>query len=65
MPTLRHFVSWGPHRKRGDAALRDTLMAIAGKAFAEDRTIIETATEHGCKAGPCGANKTLTVRNPL
>jgi hypothetical protein len=62
MPTSHYFTSSGPHSKRGDAALRDTLMAIAG---AEDRTIIETATEHGCKAGPCGANKTLTVRNPL
>ncbi len=39
--TSRYFFSWGPHRKHGDEALRDTLMGIAGRAFAEDRTIIE------------------------
>jgi phenylpropionate dioxygenase-like ring-hydroxylating dioxygenase large terminal subunit len=39
--TSRYFFSWGPHCKHGDAALRDTLMGIAGLAFAEDRTIIE------------------------
>jgi vanillate O-demethylase monooxygenase subunit len=39
--TSRYFFSWGPHRKHGDAALRDTLMGIAGMAFGEDRTIIE------------------------
>jgi vanillate O-demethylase monooxygenase subunit len=39
--TSRYFFSWGPHRRHGDAALRDTLMEIAGRAFAEDRTIIE------------------------
>jgi phenylpropionate dioxygenase-like ring-hydroxylating dioxygenase large terminal subunit len=37
----RYFFSWGPHIKHGDAALRDTLMGIAAKAFAEDRTMIE------------------------
>jgi vanillate O-demethylase monooxygenase subunit len=41
MKTSRYFFSWGPHRKHGDPALRDTLMAIADKAFAEDRAIIE------------------------
>jgi vanillate O-demethylase monooxygenase subunit len=39
--TSRYFFSWGPHRKHGDAGLRDTLMGIAFKAFAEDRTMIE------------------------
>ena len=39
--TARYFFSWGPHRKHGDAALRDTLMGIAHKAFEEDRTMIE------------------------
>jgi vanillate O-demethylase monooxygenase subunit len=34
--TSRYFFSWGPHCKHGDAALRDTLMGIAGKAFAEE-----------------------------
>jgi vanillate O-demethylase monooxygenase subunit len=39
--TSRYFFSWGPHRKHGDATLRDTLMGIAFKAFAEDRAMIE------------------------
>lgn len=39
--TARYFFSWGPHRAHGDAALRDTLMDIAGRAFAEDKTMIE------------------------
>src|SRR5262249_3943662 len=39
--TSRYFFSWGPHIKHGDATLRDTLMGIAAKAFAEDRTMIE------------------------
>jgi vanillate O-demethylase monooxygenase subunit len=39
--TSRYFFSWGPHRRHGDAALRDTLMGIAFKAFAEDRAMIE------------------------
>jgi len=37
----RYFFSWGPHRAHGDAALRDMLMEMAGRAFAEDRTMIE------------------------
>lgn len=39
--TSRYFFSWGPHRNHGDEALRDTLMGIAGKAFGEDKRIIE------------------------
>ena len=39
--TARYFFSWGPHRDHGDAALRDMLMGIAGKAFAEDKLMIE------------------------
>ncbi|MEP7314511.1 MAG: aromatic ring-hydroxylating dioxygenase subunit alpha [Pseudomonadota bacterium] len=39
--TARYFFSWGPHRDHGDEALRDILMGIAGKAFGEDKTIIE------------------------
>ncbi|MEP7312598.1 MAG: aromatic ring-hydroxylating dioxygenase subunit alpha [Pseudomonadota bacterium] len=37
----RYFFSWGPHRRHGDEALRDVLMTIAAKAFAEDKRIIE------------------------
>jgi len=39
--TARYFFSWGPHRRFGDEALRDTLMAMAAQAFAEDKTMIE------------------------
>lgn len=39
--TARYFFSWGPHRHHGDAALRDTLMGIAGQAFGEDKVMIE------------------------
>lgn len=39
--TARYFFSWGPHRDHGDEAMRDALMAMAGQAFAEDKTMIE------------------------
>ena len=39
--SARYFFSWGPRRDQGDAALRDTLMALAHQAFSEDRTMIE------------------------
>ena len=39
--TARYFFSWGPHRQHGDAAKRDMMMAMAGQAFAEDKTMIE------------------------
>jgi len=39
--TARYFFSWGPRRDMGDEALRDTLMGIAAKAFAEDKLVIE------------------------
>jgi vanillate O-demethylase monooxygenase subunit len=39
--TARYFFCWGPHRDHGDAAMRDRLMGIAGKAFAEDKLMIE------------------------
>jgi vanillate O-demethylase monooxygenase subunit len=68
--TSRYFFSWGPHRKFGDGALRDTLMAIAGKAFAEDRTIIEAqqrvidATPEP-RIMPTGADRAITLYNQL
>jgi vanillate O-demethylase monooxygenase subunit len=39
--TSRYFFSWGPHRKYGDEAVRDGLMAIAAQAFGEDKVMIE------------------------
>lgn len=37
----RYFYSWGPHRRHGDAAMRDTLMELAAVAFGEDKRMIE------------------------
>ncbi|MBT2188522.1 aromatic ring-hydroxylating dioxygenase subunit alpha [Sphingobium nicotianae] len=39
--TSRYFFSWGPHRRHGDEATRDAMMAMAGMAFAEDKLMIE------------------------
>ncbi len=39
--TSRYFFSWGPRKGHGDEAFRDILMGIAGKAFAEDKVMIE------------------------
>jgi vanillate O-demethylase monooxygenase subunit len=39
--SARYFYSWGPHRRHGDEALRDTLMDLAAVAFGEDRLMIE------------------------
>ncbi|MEZ5743321.1 MAG: aromatic ring-hydroxylating dioxygenase subunit alpha [Sphingomonadaceae bacterium] len=39
--TARYYFSWGPHCDHGDEAKRDAMMAIAGMAFAEDKTMIE------------------------
>lgn len=66
--TSRYFFSWGPHRKHGDAALRDTLMGLAGKAFAEDRTIIEAQQRvidatAAPRIMPIGADRGVTLWN--
>lgn len=39
--SARYFFSWGPHRRHGDEAYRDVLMAMADKAFGEDKVMIE------------------------
>jgi len=39
--TARYFFSWGPHRSQGGEDLRDSMMALAGVAFAEDKLMIE------------------------
>jgi hypothetical protein len=36
-----YFFSWGPRKGHGDEALRDSLMQLAGVAFAEDKVMIE------------------------
>lgn len=70
LKTSRYFFSWGPHRKHGDAALRDTLMALAGKAFEEDRTIIEAQqrvidSTPEPRIMPTGADRAITLFNQL
>jgi nitrite reductase/ring-hydroxylating ferredoxin subunit len=70
MTTSRYFFSWGPHRNFGDAAVRDTLMAIAGQAFAEDRTIIEAQqrvidTTPEPRIMPTSADRAITLFNQL
>jgi vanillate O-demethylase monooxygenase subunit len=68
--TARYFFSWGPHVKHGDAALRDTLMGIAGKAFAEDRTMIEAQQRvidmtPAPRVMPTSADRAITLFNQL
>jgi vanillate O-demethylase monooxygenase subunit len=68
--TSRYFFSWGPHRKHGDAALRDTLMGIAAKAFAEDRTMIEAQQRvmditPEPRIMPTSADRAITLFNQL
>jgi phenylpropionate dioxygenase-like ring-hydroxylating dioxygenase large terminal subunit len=68
--TSRYFFSWGPHRKHGNEALRDTLMGIADKAFAEDRTIIEAQQKVidatlDPRIMPTSADRAITMFNQL
>lgn len=68
--TSRYFFSWGPHVKHGDAALRDTLMGIAGKAFAEDRTMIEAQQRvidmtPAPRVMPTSADRAITLFNQM
>lgn len=66
----RYFFSWGPHRKHGTESMRDTLMSIAGKAFAEDRTIIEAQQQvidltPNPRIMPTSADRAITSFNQL
>ncbi len=68
--TSRYFFSWGPHRKFGDAALRDTLMGVAFRAFAEDRTMIEAQQRiiditPAPRIMPTGADRAITLFNQM
>lgn len=68
--TSRYFFSWGPHRQHGTEALRDTLMGIAGKAFAEDRTIIEAQQQvidltPNPRIMPTSSDRAITLFNQL
>jgi hypothetical protein len=68
--TSRYFFSWGPHVKHGDAALRDTLMGIAHKAFVEDRTMIEAQQRvidmtPSPRIMPTSADRAITLFNQM
>jgi vanillate O-demethylase monooxygenase subunit len=39
--TSRYFFSWGPRRREGSEAMADGMLALAHKAFAEDKEMIE------------------------
>ncbi|WP_146661472.1 aromatic ring-hydroxylating dioxygenase subunit alpha [Enhygromyxa salina] len=39
--TTRYFFSWGPRKDCGDETIRDYLMAMAAKAFGEDKVMVE------------------------
>lgn len=68
--TARYFFSWGPHRRDGDAARRDMMMAMAGQAFAEDRVMIEAqqrviAASPGRQPLPTAHDRGVTIYNRL
>jgi len=66
----RYFFSWGPHCRHGDAAKRDMMMAMAGKAFAEDKTMIEAqqrviAATPDPRIMPTAHDRAVTLYNRL
>lgn len=68
--TSRYFFSWGPHRDHGDSALRDMLMELAGKAFAEDKLMIEAQQRvidrsPGRQIMPIAHDRSVTLYNRL
>jgi len=68
--TARYFFSWGPRRGHGDEALRDVLMAIANRAFTEDRIMIEAQQRvinntAARKVLPTSADMGVTLYNRL
>jgi phenylpropionate dioxygenase-like ring-hydroxylating dioxygenase large terminal subunit len=68
--SARYFFSWGPHRAHGDEALRDTLMGVAAKAFAEDKVMIEAQQRVIDKTAapsilPSGHDRAVTMFNRL
>jgi phenylpropionate dioxygenase-like ring-hydroxylating dioxygenase large terminal subunit len=68
--TSRYFFSWGPHRRHGDSAQRDRLMAIADQAFAEDRAMIEAQqrvidSTAEPRIMPTSADRAITLFNQM
>lgn len=68
--TSRYFFSWGPRNDHGGKELRDVLMTMAGKAFDEDKVMIEAqqkvidaTPDH--RIMPIAADKGITLFNRL
>ncbi len=66
--TARYFFSWGPHKRHGDAATRDMHMEIAGRAFAEDKAMIEAQHRNIARAPdrpimPTAHDRGITIFN--
>jgi vanillate O-demethylase monooxygenase subunit len=68
--TARYFFSWGPHRRCGDEAMRDSLMKLADMAFGEDKIMIEAQQKvidrtPDPRIMPTSADKGVTLFNRL
>ena len=68
--TARYFFSWGPHRKHGGEQMRDMLMEIAGRAFAEDKAMIEAQHRNIARAPdrrvmPTAHDRGVTIFNRM
>lgn len=68
--TARYFFSTGPHRDHGDTALRDIMVDVANRAFAEDKTMIEAQqriidTDPARPIMPTAADKGVTLFNRM
>lgn len=68
--TARYFFSWGPHKSCGGEEMRDVLMGIASKAFAEDKFIVEAQQRvidrtSAPRVMPTTADKALVMFNRL
>lgn len=68
--TSRYFFSTGPHRNHGDEALRDIMVEVANRAFAEDKVMIEAQqriidTDPGRAIMPTAADRGVTLFNRM
>ena len=68
--TSRYFYSWGPHVSDGSIEKRDQMMELAGRAFAEDKVMIEAQQvcidiTPGSSVMPTAHDRGLTIFNRL